>query len=139
MPANADRSRSQALDAVRAIACVNGRCVSCSRYRGAGSLGGLKNVLEGRPQLGPLALPASVGAALTYSAYLWHVDVLRDVEPVGLALIALVAIASAVYVVVERPILLIAGGWVAASGGAASILGVPQSNSTNQATSEIGR
>jgi peptidoglycan/LPS O-acetylase OafA/YrhL len=59
--------------------------------------------VERRPSLGPLAIPASIGAALTYSVYLWHVDLLKTIPSTPLALMAIVAVASATYVFVERP------------------------------------
>jgi peptidoglycan/LPS O-acetylase OafA/YrhL len=48
------------------------------------------------------------GAAITYSAYLWHVDIMRTVRglPAGplLAAIAVVVVASLIYVSIEAPI-----------------------------------
>jgi peptidoglycan/LPS O-acetylase OafA/YrhL len=59
--------------------------------------------VERRPALGPLARPAAIGAALTYSVYLWHVDFLKAIEGPPAALVLTLAVASAVYVTVERP------------------------------------
>ena len=59
--------------------------------------------VERRPALGPLAAPAAIGAALTYSVYLWHVDFLKAIDGPPTALLVTVAVASAVYVTVERP------------------------------------
>jgi len=59
--------------------------------------------VERRPALGPLARPAAIGAALTYSVYLWHVDFLRAIEGPPTALLVTLAVASAVYLTVERP------------------------------------
>jgi peptidoglycan/LPS O-acetylase OafA/YrhL len=59
--------------------------------------------VERRPALGRLAIPASIGAALTYSAYLWHVDLLKTIHSTPMALLAIVAVASLSYVLVERP------------------------------------
>ena len=59
--------------------------------------------VERRPSLGPLAIPASIGAALTYSVYLWHVDLLQTIPSTPLALVAIVAVASTAYLIVERP------------------------------------
>ncbi len=70
---------------------------------GVGSFFIVAWAVERRPSLGPLAIPASIGAALTYSVYLWHVDVLKTIPSTPLALLAIVAIASATYVIVERP------------------------------------
>jgi peptidoglycan/LPS O-acetylase OafA/YrhL len=59
----------------------------------------------------PLALLATAGAALSYSFYLWHLDVIRAFQRVQLsgwalalaALVATGAIAALSYVFVERP------------------------------------
>ena len=59
--------------------------------------------VERRPALGPLASPAAVGAALTYSVYLWHVDFLKAIEGPPTALLVTIAVASALYITVERP------------------------------------
>ena len=59
--------------------------------------------VERRPSLGPLAIPASIGAALTYSVYLWHVDLLKTIHSTPVALLAIVLVASAAYLIVERP------------------------------------
>ena len=59
--------------------------------------------VERRPALGPLARPAAIGAALTYSVYLWHVDVLKAIDGPLLALLVTLAVASAVYVLFECP------------------------------------
>jgi peptidoglycan/LPS O-acetylase OafA/YrhL len=58
-----------------------------------------------RPDLGRLAPLAAIGAAVTYSMYLWHVDVIRAVGGGLASVIAGLAIAGVVYVVIERPIL----------------------------------
>ncbi len=70
---------------------------------GLGSFFTVAWAVERRPSLGLLAIPASIGAALTYSAYLWHVDLLKTIPSTPLALVAIVAVASAAYVLVERP------------------------------------
>jgi peptidoglycan/LPS O-acetylase OafA/YrhL len=58
-----------------------------------------------RPGLGVAAPIAAAGAAITYSAYLWHIDVIRTVGG-GLPMaVALIVLAGAVYLAVERPIL----------------------------------
>jgi hypothetical protein len=54
--------------------------------------------VERRPALGPLAAPAAVGAALTYSVHLWHVDFLKAIDGPPTALLVTIAVASAVYV-----------------------------------------
>lgn len=95
--------------------------------------------VERRPHLGPFAVPASIGAALTYSAYLWHVDVLKEIGPVPVALIALLTIASAIYLIVERPILTLARRRGAAFGTIPVILAPPGAPSGNQAPSESVR
>jgi len=61
--------------------------------------------VERRPSLGRLAIPASIGAALTYSVYLWHADLLEQIPSTPLALVAIVTVASASYLIVERPFL----------------------------------
>jgi peptidoglycan/LPS O-acetylase OafA/YrhL len=61
-----------------------------------------------RPSLGPAAILASVGAALTYSVYLWHVDVIRAFGGGLPSVIACTGIAAVVYVGIERPVLRIA-------------------------------
>ena len=58
-----------------------------------------------RPALGLLAPLAAAGAALTYSMYLWHVDVIRAFGGGPASVIAGLAIASVIYVLIERPIL----------------------------------
>ena len=58
-----------------------------------------------RPSLGAAGRLAAVGAALTYSAYLWHVDLIRVTSSVPVALIATVVIAGLIYVLVERPLM----------------------------------
>lgn len=58
-----------------------------------------------RPDLGRLAPLAAAGAAVTYSMYLWHVDVIRAIGGGPTSVIAGVAIAGAIYVLIERPIL----------------------------------
>ena len=70
---------------------------------GFGSFFVIAWAVERRPSLGIAAVPASIGAALTYSVYLWHVDLLKAIPSVPLALIAAVAIASLAYLLVERP------------------------------------
>jgi peptidoglycan/LPS O-acetylase OafA/YrhL len=59
--------------------------------------------VERQPALGFAAVPASIGAALTYSAYLWHVDLLETIPSTPLALAAVVGVSTAVYLIVERP------------------------------------
>jgi peptidoglycan/LPS O-acetylase OafA/YrhL len=64
--------------------------------------------LDRRPRLGPVTSVASAGAALTYSMYLWHVDVIRAFDG-GLLSIAVVAgISAFIYLAIERPVLRIA-------------------------------
>jgi peptidoglycan/LPS O-acetylase OafA/YrhL len=58
-----------------------------------------------RPDLGRLAPLAAAGAAVTYSMYLWHVDVIRAFGGGPMSVILGVAIAGAIYVLIERPIL----------------------------------
>ena len=58
-----------------------------------------------RPTLGWFAPIASVGAALTYAAYLWHVDIIKIAPSTLAAIVVTLVIASASYVLVERPIL----------------------------------
>ncbi len=58
-----------------------------------------------RPGLGPLARPAAIGAALTYSVYLWHIDLLTAIDSPLVALGATLAVATAGYLLVERPAL----------------------------------
>ena len=58
-----------------------------------------------QPDLGRLAPLAAVGAAITYSMYLWHVDVIRAFGGGPASVIAGLAIAGAIYVLIERPIL----------------------------------
>ena len=58
-----------------------------------------------RPNLGPIAPLAAAGAAITYSAYLWHVDVIRTVGGGPPMVLILVALAGAIYLGVERPII----------------------------------
>jgi peptidoglycan/LPS O-acetylase OafA/YrhL len=58
-----------------------------------------------RPSLGPAARLASVGAALTYSAYLWHVDFIKVAPSVPIALLATAAVAGLIYVSVERSVM----------------------------------
>ena len=70
---------------------------------GLGSFFVIAWAVERRPSLGRAAVLASVGAALTYSVYLWHVDLLKTIPSTPLALLAVVVVSSAVYVVVERP------------------------------------
>jgi peptidoglycan/LPS O-acetylase OafA/YrhL len=72
---------------------------------GAGSFLIVGWTVTRRPSLGVVAPIAAAGAAITYSAYLWHIDVIRTVGsglPMALVLIAL---AGAIYIAVERPIL----------------------------------
>lgn len=59
--------------------------------------------VERRPSLGRAAIPASVGAALTYSVYLWHVDLLKAIPSTPLALLAIAVVSGAAYLIVERP------------------------------------
>ncbi len=92
--------------------------------------------VERRPHLGVLAVPASIGAALTYSAYLWHVDVIKEIGSVPLAVIALLAIASAVYLIVERPILTFARQRGASFGAIRGLLTPRGTASGNQPPSE---
>jgi peptidoglycan/LPS O-acetylase OafA/YrhL len=61
--------------------------------------------VERRPSLGVFTRAASIGAALTYSAYLWHVDLLKTIPSAPLALLALVAVSTVAYIAVERPFL----------------------------------
>ncbi len=61
--------------------------------------------LARRPAFGPLAPLAAAGAALTYSMYLWHVDVIRAFGGGPVSVIAGLAIASVIFVLIERPIL----------------------------------
>ena len=51
---------------------------------GFGSFFVIAWAVERRPSLGIAAVPASIGAALTYSVYLWHVDLLEG-DPIGAA------------------------------------------------------
>ena len=59
--------------------------------------------VERRPSLGIAAVPASIGAALTYSIYLWHVDLLRVIPSTPVALLVVVVVAGLAYLLVERP------------------------------------
>jgi len=61
--------------------------------------------LSRRPDLGRLAPLAAAGAAITYSMYLWHVDVIRSFAGGLTSVVVGVAIAGTIYVVIERPIL----------------------------------
>jgi peptidoglycan/LPS O-acetylase OafA/YrhL len=61
--------------------------------------------VSSRPTLGrfaALAPLAAAGAAITYSAYLWHVDLIRALPPV-VDVVAILAVSSLVYVLVEGP------------------------------------
>lgn len=58
-----------------------------------------------QPDLGRVAPLAAAGAAITYSMYLWHVDVIRASGGGLTAVIAGVAIAGTIYLLIERPIL----------------------------------
>lgn len=58
-----------------------------------------------RPDLGPFAPLAAAGAAITYSMYLWHVDVIRTFGGGLTSVVVGVAIAGTIYLVIERPIL----------------------------------
>ena len=58
-----------------------------------------------RPSLGVASRLAAIGAALTYSAYLWHVDLIKLTSSVPIALIATVVVAALIYVSVERPLM----------------------------------
>lgn len=58
-----------------------------------------------RPDLGRLAPVAAAGAAVTYSMYLWHVDVIRAFGGGPMSVIVGLGIAGAIYVLIERPIL----------------------------------
>jgi peptidoglycan/LPS O-acetylase OafA/YrhL len=62
-----------------------------------------------------LALVASAGAALSYSVYLWHADVLHAFD-LGPALVLTLVAATVSYLAVERPMIL-AGRRLAAGGG----------------------
>lgn len=55
-----------------------------------------------RPTFGRLAPVLAIGAAVSYSVYLWHVDLIKALEP-ALALVTTVLVASMVYLAVERP------------------------------------
>jgi peptidoglycan/LPS O-acetylase OafA/YrhL len=70
---------------------------------GLGSFFVVAWAVERRPSLGIAALPASIGAALTYSAYLWHVDLLKTIPSTPLALLGVLVVSSLAYVIVERP------------------------------------
>lgn len=70
---------------------------------GVGSFFVVAWAVERRPSLGRAAIPASIGAALTYSVYLWHVDLLKTIPSTPLALLAIVLVSSAAYLIVERP------------------------------------
>ena len=61
-----------------------------------------------RPDLGRFAPLAAAGAAITYSMYLWHVDVIRAFDGGLASVIAGMAIAGAIYGLIERPILRLA-------------------------------
>jgi peptidoglycan/LPS O-acetylase OafA/YrhL len=61
--------------------------------------------LSRRPDLGPFAPLAAAGAAITYSMYLWHVDVIRVFGGGLMSVVVAVAIAGTIYTVIERPIL----------------------------------
>ena len=61
--------------------------------------------LARRPDLGAFAPLAATGAAITYSMYLWHVDVIRAFGGGLPAVTAGISIAGAIYVLIERPIL----------------------------------
>jgi peptidoglycan/LPS O-acetylase OafA/YrhL len=54
------------------------------------------------PDLRRLTSPAAAGAAISYSVYLWHGDLLASFEPLA-ALALTTAISTLIYVVVERP------------------------------------
>ncbi len=56
-----------------------------------------------RPSFGRLTPLISAGAAITYSVYLWHVDIIHAIPGPALAVALILAIAGTVYVVVERP------------------------------------
>lgn len=58
-----------------------------------------------RPMLGAATRLAAVGAALTYSSYLWHVDLIKMTSSGATAILGTLAIAALVYVVVERPVM----------------------------------
>jgi acetyltransferase len=54
------------------------------------------------PDLRRLRSPAAAGAAISYSVYLWHGDLLASFDPLA-ALALTIAAAALIYVVVERP------------------------------------
>jgi len=84
--------------------------------------------VERRPALGLLARPAAIGAALTYSVYLWHVDLLSAIDGPFVALLVTIVVASAVYVLVERPMLRLGrrlGRRTTAPSGPVSVLATP--------------
>lgn len=54
------------------------------------------------PDLRRLTSPAAAGAAISYSVYLWHGDLLASFEPLA-ALALTTTISTLIYVVVERP------------------------------------
>jgi acetyltransferase len=54
------------------------------------------------PDLRRLRSPAAAGAAISYSVYLWHGDLLASFDPL-VALALTIAVAALIYVVVERP------------------------------------
>jgi peptidoglycan/LPS O-acetylase OafA/YrhL len=54
------------------------------------------------PDLRRLTSPAAAGAAISYSVYLWHGDLLASFDPLA-ALALTIAVATLIYVVVERP------------------------------------
>ena len=59
--------------------------------------------VERRPSVGIARIPIAIGAALTYSAYLWHVDLLKTIPSTAGALSAIVLVSGAAYLFVERP------------------------------------
>jgi peptidoglycan/LPS O-acetylase OafA/YrhL len=59
-------------------------------------------VVAAAPDLGRLTSPAAAAAAISYSVYLWHGDLLASFDPVA-ALALTVVLAGLVYAVVERP------------------------------------
>jgi peptidoglycan/LPS O-acetylase OafA/YrhL len=64
-----------------------------------------------RPTFHTLAPVVSAGAAMSYSIYLWHGDLIRAIPSAPVALAATCLVAAVVYAGIERPILQRARRW----------------------------
>jgi peptidoglycan/LPS O-acetylase OafA/YrhL len=72
---------------------------------GLGSFSVVAWAVARQPRLGRLAPLATAGAAITYSMYLWHIDLIRSIGDGPFMVVVLVSLAGVVYLGIERPVM----------------------------------